>query len=108
MGIPDENGKWKKLLLCCFGSVVPTLSNAITLNRDVTKWKVFWNRKKRNFRRSNRNEKLRSVAYRKGISRNVFIHELKTCIKELSFFSFMGFWFSRKFRGVFRKNLKIK
>ena len=80
MGIPDENGKWRNLFLCCFGSVVPALSNAITLNQDVTKCKVFWNRKKRNFRRLNRNEKLRSLAYRKDINHNVFIHELKTCL----------------------------
>ena len=59
-----------------------------------------------NFRRSNRIEKLRNMAYGKGINYNIFIHELKICIKELSFVNFMAFSFSRKFSGVFRKDLK--
>ena len=87
LNVTDADGKWKNILLCCTESVAfTTLSEAIVADNTITYAALIQKLKDKfcgvEYKR-NLETKLRSLSWKKGINGNLFIHELKTCIKDL-------------------------
>ena len=87
LNITDDNGKWRNVLLCCTESLAFTaISELILADHTITyadlKTALTGTFCGAEYKR-NLETKLRSLSWKKGVNKNIFIHELKTCIKDL-------------------------